>query len=330
MPDMAKQPDVVMDPGGKISPAIKKNKSVIKSLVMSWQLYAMVLPAVIMTLLFAYVPLLYSVIAFQNFKPYHTMNHVFFHADWVGLKHFKYAFSLDAAKQAMVNTAVLFVLKVIGNTIAPLIFALLLNEIRREGIKRSIQTLVYLPHFMSWVILGGILIDVLGQQGVVNVMLGRLFGADPVPFLLNGDWYRAVIVVSDMWKEFGFGAIVFLATLAGINPALYEASEVDGATRWKQTLYVTIPSMLPITLVVLTLTIAGVLGYGLFEQIFNTYNGLVYDKGDVIDTFVFRIGIQTGQFSFATAVGLFKSFIGLILVVIGYRLAYKYANYKIF
>lgn len=169
----------------------------------------------------------------------------------------------------------------------------------------------------------------LSSEGLVNQFLGAVFGLKPIFFLGDGNWFRFIVVVSDVWKEFGFGTIVFLASLAGINPSLYEAAEVDGANRWHQTLFITIPALIPITIVVGTLSLGNILNAG-FDQIFNLYNALVFDKGDIIDTFVYRIGIIDGKFGFSTAIGLFKSVVGFVLIVAAYRLAYKLANYRIF
>jgi len=295
----------------------------------SWKrtiaLDAMVLPALILTIVFAYVPMVGIVIAFQDFKPWLG----FSQSEWVGLEHFKYLFSTPENLQVVWNTLIIASMKLVGGLIAPLVFALLLNEVRLSGFKRSVQTLVYLPHFLSWVILGGILLDMLSMKGLVNQVLVSLFNIEPVFFLGDGNWFRVVVVLSDIWKEFGFGAIIFLASLAGINPALYEAAEVDGAGRWQQTWAITIPSLIPIMIVVGTLSLGNILNAG-FDQIFNLYNGLVYDKGDIIDTFVYRIGLIDGQFGFSAAVGLFKSVVGFVLIVAAYRMAYKFANYRIF
>jgi putative aldouronate transport system permease protein len=289
-------------------------------------LHLMILPALILTIVFAYLPMAGLVIAFQEYKPWLGIGG----SAWVGLEHFRFLFEFPTSRQVIWNTFVIASLKIVIGLIIPFIFAILLNEVRWSGYKRTIQTLVYLPHFLSWVILGGILLDMLGiEQGLVNQMLSAWFGIEPVPFLQDGNWFRFTIVTSDIWKEFGFGAIVFLASLAGINPSLYEAAEVDGANRWKQTLHITIPSLLPITIVVATLSLGNILNAG-FDQIYNLYNPLVYDKGDIIDTFVYRMGIINGQMSFSTAVGVFKSVIALVLIVLSYRMASKYANYRIF
>ncbi|MEK0316483.1 ABC transporter permease [Cohnella sp. 56] len=288
-------------------------------------LHLMLLPAVILTLIFAYLPMAGIVIAFQNYKPWLGIRH----SEWVGFDNFNYLFDYPDSRQVILNTLVIAGMKIVVGMIVPITFALLLNEVRKSAFKRTVQTLVYLPHFLSWVILGGILIDMLSPTGIVNHVLVQLFGIKPVFFLGNGNWFRFTVITSDVWKEFGFATIVYLASLAGINPALYEAAELDGASRWKQTLHVTIPGILPIIIVVGTLALGNILNGG-FDQIFNLYNPLVYHKGDIVDTFVYRFGLEQGQLSFATAVGLFKSAVSMVVIVISYFLAYRFANYRIF
>ncbi|KXG10832.1 putative multiple-sugar transport system permease YteP [Anoxybacillus sp. P3H1B] len=291
----------------------------------TWQLHAMLLPAIVIVFIFQYIPMVGLVMAFQDYEPWLG----FLHSPWVGLEHFKTMFEYEDARQVIWNTFVISTLKIIFNLGVPLAFALLLNEIYVVKFKRTVQTIVYLPHFLSWVILGGILIDMLSPEGgMVNRVLS-LFGMDSIFFLGDNDWFRTVVVVTDVWKECGFNTIVFLAALTSINPSLYEAAIVDGANRWQQTIYITLPSMLPIIIVVGTLSLGNILNAG-FDQILNLYNPLVYKTGDIIDTYVYRVGLLNGDFSYATAVGLFKSIISFMLVVTGYRLAYKYANYKIF
>jgi len=290
-----------------------------------WPLHLMVLPSLLFLIAFNYLPMAGIVMAFQDFKPRLGIAG----SKWVGLDNFRLLFDREDSIQVIWNTLIIAVLKMIFNLIAPFTFAIFLNEVRKELFKRYVQTMVYLPHFLSWVLLGGILIDVLSQDGgFINRIIESL-GFNSVPFLMNGDWFRFTVVVSDVWKEFGYGAIVFLAALSNINPALYEAAEVDGASRLKQTLHITIPSMLPITIVVGTLALGNVLNAG-FDQIFNLYNGMVYNKGDILDTFVYRTGILAGNMGFATAIGLFKSVISMILIFVSYRAAYKWANYRIF
>ncbi|MCD9020854.1 ABC transporter permease [Cohnella silvisoli] len=292
----------------------------------NWQLHAMMVPAVVAILIFAYVPMLGVIMAFQDFKPWLGIGG----SKWVGWDNFHKIFGQEDSLQVVWNTVILSAWKIAAGLVVPFVFALLLNEVRKLAFKRTVQTLVYLPHFLSWVILGGILIDMLSVDGgMVNRFLHNVFGIEPIFFLGNGDWFRFTVVVSHVWKEFGFGTIVFLATLAGINPSLYEAAVVDGANRWKQTLHITIPAMMPITIVIGTLALGGILNAG-FDQIFNLYNSMVYEKGDIVDTFVYRTAIVQGNMGFGTAVGLFKSVIGMFLIVISYRMAYVWANYRIF
>ncbi|MDQ6421569.1 ABC transporter permease subunit [Paenibacillus sp. LHD-117] len=291
----------------------------------TWMLHLMALPAVVFTFIFAYLPMSGILMAFQHFKPKRGL----FGSEWVGLEHFRYLVQNEYFIRILGNTLFFACIKIALNLAVPFIFALLLNEVRKSLIKRSVQTLVYLPHFLSWVVLAGILLDMLSQTGIVNQFLGWLLGIKPIFFLGEGGWFRVVVIVSDVWKEFGFSTIVFLAALAGVNPSLYEAAEVDGASRWQQTIHVTIPALMPILIVVGTLALGGVLNAN-FDQIFNLYNSLVYDKGDIIDTFVYREGLLSGQYSFATAVGLMKSVVSLLLIVVSYALAYRFANYRIF
>ena len=288
-------------------------------------LYFMLIPGIVLVLIFNYLPMAGLVIAFQHFKPWLGIKG----SAWAGLEHFRDLFSREDSLQVIWNTFVIAGMKIIVGLIVPVLFAILLNEIRQMTFKRTIQTLVYLPNFMSWVILGGILLDLLSSRGLVNDVILPAFNLGPVPFLTDGNWFRFVVVSSDTWKEFGFSTIVFIAALAGVNPALYEAAEVDGATRFKQTVHITLPAMVPIIVVVGTLSLGSILNAG-FDQIFNLYNVLVYDKGDIIDTYVYRVGILSSQFGFASAVGVFKSVVGFVLIVLAYRLAYKFANYRIF
>lgn len=294
--------------------------------IKDWPFHLMILPSLLFLIVFNYVPMLGIVISFQDFKPWLGITG----SPWVGWDNFKLLFERQDSVQVIWNTFIIAGLKIVFNLVVPFVFALLLNEVRKAYISRTIQTLVYLPHFLSWVILGGILVDILSTDGgLVNRFLMSVFGIDPVPFLSNGSWFRFTVVVSEVWKEFGYGTIVFIAALANINPSLYEAAEVDGASRWKQTIYLTIPALLPMAVVVGTLSLGNILNAG-FDQIFNLYNALVYEKGDIIDTFVYRTAILEGKFGIATAVGLFKSVVSMVLIVISYRLAYKLANYRIF
>lgn len=291
----------------------------------NWQLYLMLFPAVILVLIFSYIPMGGIIMAFQEYKPYLGITN----SPWVGWEQFKFLFEYPDSVQVIWNTLRIAVLKLIFGTISTLGFALLLNEVRKKWLRSTVQTFVFLPHFLSWVVLGGIFREILSPDGgLVNQAIVAM-GFEPIFFLGENNWFLVTVVASEVWKEFGYGSIIFLAALAGINPALYEAAQLDGAGKLKQTWYITIPSIVPTIAVVLTLSLSQVLNAG-FDQIFNLYNTLVYEKGDIIDTFVYRIGLVDGNYSFATAIGLFKSVVGLVLIVGGYRLAYKVADYRIF
>jgi len=290
-----------------------------------WPLHLMILPGFALVLIYSYGPMVGLIIAFKKFMP----NKGIFGSPWVGWDNFTYLISLPDTLQVIQNTIIIAIAKMVAGLIVPIIVALLLNEIRKQAFKRTVQTLVYLPHFMSWVILGGILLDILSpSQGIVNQLLG-VFGIKPIFFLGDNDWFRFTVVLSDVWKEFGFSTIVYLAALTSINPVLYEAAEIDGANRLRQTWHVTLPGMIPIIVLMSTLSLGNVLNAG-FDQVFNLYNTTVYESGDIIDTYVFRIGIQKAQYGMATAMGMFKSVVALCFVSLSYILAYRLANYRIF
>jgi putative aldouronate transport system permease protein len=285
----------------------------------------MVLPAFLLVLIFHYFPLPGIVMAFQNFKPWLGI----FHSPWVGFDQFRKILMVSQARQAIVNTLIIASLKIIFNLIIPFTFAILLSETRNVVFKRFVQSFVYLPHFLSWVILGGILMDVLSTDGgIVNYIIG-LAGIKPIFFLGDSKWFRFTVVATDSWRNFGYSTIVYLAAITGIDPNLYEAAYIDGANRLQQTRHITIPGMIPITIVVTTLALGNILNAG-FDQIFNLYNPLVYSTGDIIDTYVYRVGLISGDYGFGTAVGMFKSAISFILIVSAYRLAYVFAGYRIF
>lgn len=291
----------------------------------SWPMYVMLLPAIILALIFCYAPMGGLIMAFQNYKPWLGITG----SEFVGLDNFKQIFEFKESYQVIINTFIIAVSKMVLGLIFPIIVALLLNEVHNMGLKKGIQTLVYLPHFLSWVTVAGMLRDILGMDGIVNMFLQKVFGMDPIFFLGNAGMFRQIVVISDLWKGFGFGMIVYLAAISNIDQSLYEAAEIDGAGRWKQTLYVTIPCILPMVIVMATLSLGNVLNAG-FDQIFNLYSPLTYSTGDIIDTYVYRQSLVNGQYSFGTAVGLFKSGVSLFLTAVAYKLAYKFAGYRIF
>ncbi len=305
--------------------APKKDKMKINRRGDRWQLYLMLSPAVLLVLVFVYMPLGGLVMAFQDYKPYLGI----MGSEWVGMEQFKFLFEYPDSLQVIWNTLRIAVLKLVFGFISTMGFALLINEVRLKVLRSTVQTFVFLPHFLSWVVLGGIFIELLNpDSGLVNQALQAL-GFNPIFFLGDNNWFLFTVVSSEVWKEFGYGSIIFLAAIVGINPALYEAAQIDGAGKWKQMLHITLPSLIPTIAVVLTLSLSQILNAG-FDQIFNLYNPLVYEKGDIIDTFVYRIGLIDGNYSFSTAIGLFKSIVSLILILGAYRIAYKVADYKIF
>ncbi|MDR1024835.1 MAG: ABC transporter permease subunit [Treponema sp.] len=288
-------------------------------------LFVMLLPAMALLFIYNYIPIVGNLMAFQRFNPVRGL----FGSPWTGLANFRYVFSMPDFPQVLWNTFYIALLKLITGIIIPVFFALLLNEIGSVFYKRLIQTIIYFPHFLSWVILAGILIDVLSpSQGVI----GRFFtflGLKPIFFLGDPKVFPYTLVFSESWKEFGFGTIVYLAALTGIDPNLYEASMIDGASRWQQTLYVTIPGILPIIMLMTILSMGNILNAG-FDQVFNLYSPQVYRTGDILDTVVYRMGLVDAQYGVATAVGLFKSLISFIMLTASYALAYRFTDYRVF
>lgn len=288
-------------------------------------LHLMLLPGLVILLVYQYLPMGGSIIAFEKFQAAKGI----FHSAWIGWGNFRYVFELPNFTQVLWNTVYIALMKMIVGLATPIAVALLLNEVRVVWFKRTVQTIVYMPHFLSWVILSGILIDVLSpSQGIVNQIL-RSFGGSSVFFLGDNGWFPYVLVASNEWKEFGFATIVYLAALTNIDPSLYEAAALDGASRLRQTWHVTLPGMAPIIVLMATLAMGQVLNAG-FEQVFNLYSPAVYESGDIIDTFVYRIGILEAQYGVATAIGLFKSAVSFLFISCSYYLAYRFANYRIF
>ncbi|MGG1516290.1 ABC transporter permease subunit [Paenibacillus oryzisoli] len=281
-----------------------------------WDLYLMVLPALIFLIVFKYVPMYGVVIAF---KDYNVIQGVF-HSKWVGLQYFRELFTFDEFPRVIRNTLLISLMKLIVGFPAPIALALLLNELRLEKFKRSVQTVTYLPHFISWVVIGGIAVDLLSpNSGIVNKVIQAL-GFQPIFFLSDEGLFRWILVFSDTWKEIGWGAIIYLAALLGINEELFQAATVDGAGRLRQIWHISLPGIRSTIVILLLLRIGHVLDAG-FEQVLVMYNPTVYDVGDIIDTYVFRVGLGTMQFGLTTAAGLFKSVIGCILLVMANTIA---------
>lgn len=286
--------------------------------------HSMILVGMLWLVFFNIVPMFGIVMAFQDYNPVLG----FTGSKFIGLENFRYLFSMSDSRRVIVNTVIIAVSKLILNILVPLAFALLLNEVRQMKFKRVVQTMVYLPHFLSWVILASVLLEIFGYKGVFNTVLS-LFGAEPKIWFSEESCFRQMIIFSDVWKEFGYNAVIFLAALTGISQDMYEAASIDGCSRWKAVWYITLPGIASTIVVVAILGLGNVLNAG-FDQVFNLYSPLVYSTGDILDTWVYRIGLLNVQFSLATAAGLFKSVISFVLIVISYIVAYKAADYKIF
>jgi len=283
----------------------------------------MLVPGAVLVLVFSYFPLYGLIIAFQDYNP--AMG---FHSPFIGLENFRYVFSQPNFVQTIWNTLYISVFKISGGILVSVIFALLLNEVRSVSVKRTFQTIVYLPYFLSWVILAGILNDILSLDGVLNSLLVNM-GLQKVPFLTDPKLFPWTMITTDIWKNFGFGTVIYLAALTSIDPGLYEAAIVDGASRWKQTLYITIPMLMPTIILMCVLSLGNVFNAG-FDQIYNMYSPIVYSSGDILDTYIYRLGIIQAQYSVSTAVGLFRSVVSCVLVSLSYVLADKFAGYRIY
>ena len=263
--------------------------------------YIMLIPALLWLFFFSIVPMFGIVMAFQDYNPGQGI----LHSKFVGLENFKYMFQMNDVKQVLCNTVVIAVGKIIGNIIFPLIFALLLNEFCIKRLKRPIQTIVYLPYFLSWVILAKIVLNIFGYTGPINQLM-EAFGRNPINFFGEPSLFQPLVIGTDIWKGFGYNTVVYLAAILGVDQSLYEAAAADGAGRFKRIWHITLPGIRTTVALLAILSLGNVLNAG-FDQIYNLYNPLVYSTGDIIDTWVYRAGLENLQYSLATAVGLFKS-----------------------
>ncbi|MBP1988646.1 ABC transporter permease [Paenibacillus eucommiae] len=275
----------------------------------SLMLWLIALPGILYFVIFKYVPLLGNVIAFQDYSIFKGI----LESPFVGWKHFVFMFQYEEFIHILKNTVILSFYQIVVGFPAPLFLALLLNEIRLSLYKRTVQTLLYLPHFLSWVIVGGVFINLLSLDGLLNQLIG-LFGISSIDFITDKSFFRSVVVLSSIWKEVGWGMIIYLAAMSAVNPHLYEAAVVDGAGRWRQMWSITLPSISPAIITLFLLQIGNLLDANV-EQMLVLLNPLVRPIGEVIDTYVYRAGLLGAQFSFTTAIGLFKSLIGLCMIV---------------
>jgi putative aldouronate transport system permease protein len=290
----------------------------------TWPLYAMLILPLLQLALFHYYPMYGVVIAFQNFNP----GKGFLASPWVGLENFRYLFTNPDFFNVLSNSLIIAVSKLISLQVVAITLALMLNEVRSMIFKRTLQTVVYLPHFLSWIVLGGILVDLLSANGMINRGLG-LLGIQPVLFLGSNLWFRPVVILTNLWKEAGWATIIYLAALTAVDPVLHEAAAIDGASRWQRIRHVNIPGILSVIILIACLNLGSVLQAG-FEQILTLYNPAVYATGDILDTYVYRAGLIAARYSLGGAVGLFQSAIGFLLILIAYRLADRFAGYRIF
>jgi putative aldouronate transport system permease protein len=290
----------------------------------TWPLYAMMLPPLIVLVIFHFYPMYGMVIAFQNFNP----GLGFVRSPWVGLANFQYIFTNPDFKNIVINSLIIAVAKIVSLQLVAVTLAIMLNEVRLTLFKRTVQTVIYLPHFLSWIVLGGILLDMLSSTGLANRALA-IFGIEPILFLGNNYWFRPVVVATNIWKEAGWATIIYLAALTGIDPQLHEAAAIDGAHRWQRIWHINLPGIISMIVLVACLNLGSVLQAG-FEQILTLYNPAVYQTGDILDTYVYRAGLISARYSMGAAIGLFQSLMGFVLIVIAYRLAYKLTGYRIF
>ena len=307
----------------KAGKAIPKRRKRLTKDEWSWLLF-LALP-VLFVLVFYYGGMYGIVIAFQKFIP---AKGLFGDQKWVGLKNFEYVFSLSYVWRAIYNTLAISVWKIVLGILVPVLVALMLNEVRSNALRRSVQTVIYLPHFLSWVILAGIFIDILSTTGIVNQFLG-LFGVKPIFFLGSNSVFRGTLIFTDIWKGFGYSSIIYLATITGIDPSLYESASIDGAGRFRRIWYITLPGIGGIIALMAVLNIGNLFNAG-FEQVLNLYSPQVYETGDIIDTFVYRFGLLEAKYGPSQAVSLMKSVISAALTITAYALAYKFADYTLF
>lgn len=295
-----------------------------------WMLHTMMLPSIILLVLFTLLPLFGLVMAFQNFNPAKGL----LGSQFVDFYNFKRLFMLPEFMPALTNTLIISVAKIVLTLIFSVGLALLLNEMMNVRYKKLVQTVLFLPYFLSWILLGGLILELFQLDGPINNILATLFNAEPVNFLADNRFFRPIVIATDVWKNVGYQMVIFLAAITNINPSLYEAAEIDGANKPQLMKYITLPGITSMVILMSLLNVGNILNAG-FEQILVLYNPVVYETGDILDTLSYRIGLGVGRqggadYSLGTAVGLFKSAISCVLFAISYGLAYKFKGYRIF
>ena len=292
--------------------------------------HLMLLPGVIIILVYSYLPMFGVVIAFQKYDISKGIR-AFLDSPWVGLENYRRLFLAGEAVRVVGNTVKIAALKILVGFPVPIIVSLMLNEASKAFIKKTVQTVVYIPHFISWVIFASVVKQIFSYDGFINDAIFPLLNLAPINFLASNTHFVPMLILTDVWKSFGYGTIVYLAAITSIDPSLYEAAVMDGAGRLRQTWHVTLPGMRPIIVLTMVMTLQNVLNAG-FDQIFNLYNSQVYQTADIIDTWVYRNTFLSAapQYSLGMAVSLFKSVVSMIFIIMSYFLAYKVANYQIF
>ena len=291
-----------------------------KDVIRDKWLYLLLLPGLVFLIIFRYIPIFGNVIAFMDYNPYDASQNV-----WVGLKHFQDLLTRPQFLQVFGNTLYISILKMVCGFPVPIILALMMNEMKNLKFKKVAQTLLYLPNFISWVVLAGLIMNMLDPDtGLVTGIINSITG-EQVQVLTDTRYFVPMLIVTDIYKGAGWGTIIYFAALSGIDPQLYEAAEIDGARKWKQMLHITLPSITPTIVVMLILSCNNIVNAG-FDQIFMLYSALVFSVADIIDTYVYRIGIQNADYSFSTAAGLFKSVIAFVMILIVNTVAKKTGN----
>lgn len=298
----------------------KKKKMMYLSTVLS--LYALLAPGMILLFVFHYIPMYGIIIAFEDFSPFKG----FISSPWVGLKHFKYFLIQPKFWTVMRNTLILNGYDILFGFTAPIIFSLLANEIGGKAFKRTMQTVSYLPHFLSWIVVSGFVYQMLSPStGMINGVITSLFGTEPIFFMTEVTMFRAIAVLVEIWKNVGWSAILYFSVIAGIDTQLYDAAMIDGAGRIKQTVHITLPGMISMIVLLFLLRISSIFSIG-FERIFLLQNPIVYPVSDVISTYTYRLGIEQSQFSLTTAISLTQSLLGFTLMVSANKLSSKFAG----
>ncbi len=324
---MGKKQQVTSAVSRRIQP--KKDGSFVQYFSKNYDMYLLLLPSLIFVLIFNIIPLYGLTLAFKDYNmfaadsPWSSIRA----SEWVGFKHFINVFGRTDFKNALSNTIIISVMKIVLIFPLPIIFAIFLNEVKSVRFQKTLQTTVYLPHFLSWAVVAGIFVTLLNSTGAVNKIIENM-GFEKVKFMMDNSIYRGVLIFTDAWKEVGWSSIIYFAAIAGLDQECYEAAVVDGATRFQKIWYITIPGLMPTIILMLIIRVGGIMDAG-FSQIFAMYNPTVYESADIIGTYVYRMGLGKMDFSTGTAVGVFNSIIGLVLILVSNRLAKRHTGKSI-